>query len=227
MSLELVKELREKTGAGLVDCQKALAEGGGDVDKALRIMEHMRPARLATIGILGNHDYGSGWVVPEAANRLSRGLANLGVTMLRNEVAEVAGLQIAGMDDWWAGRFDPRASLAALDPERAALALVHNPDVLFLDEPTTGLDPASRMRVWEEVRRLNQQLGMTIFMTTQYLEEADELADRMVGLSLRHAALDQPFHQRRGVQVTSVQPLRDRRVVENRSGHQRRGQLQA
>jgi ABC-2 type transport system ATP-binding protein len=60
-----------------------------------------------------------------------------------------------------------------------AAALVHNPSVLFLDEPTTGLDPASRAKVWEEVRRLNVELGMTIFLTTQYLEEADELAHRV------------------------------------------------
>ena len=60
-----------------------------------------------------------------------------------------------------------------------AAALVHNPEVLFLDEPTTGLDPVSRARVWEEVRRLNEDLGMTIFLTTQYLEEADELAHRV------------------------------------------------
>ncbi|MAT96295.1 MAG: daunorubicin ABC transporter ATP-binding protein [Anaerolineaceae bacterium] len=60
-----------------------------------------------------------------------------------------------------------------------ALALVHKPDILFLDEPTTGLDPASRRDVWQEVRRLNKELGMTIFLTTQYLEEADELAERI------------------------------------------------
>jgi ABC-2 type transport system ATP-binding protein len=60
-----------------------------------------------------------------------------------------------------------------------AMALVHEPAILFLDEPTTGLDPASRRDIWHEVRRLNQQLGMTIFLTTQYLEEADELADRI------------------------------------------------
>ena len=60
-----------------------------------------------------------------------------------------------------------------------AAALVHNPEILFLDEPTTGLDPVSRARVWDEVRRLNVELGMTIFLTTQYLEEADELADRV------------------------------------------------
>ena len=59
-----------------------------------------------------------------------------------------------------------------------AAALVHNPQVLFLDEPTTGLDPASRARVWEEVRRLNAE-GITIFLTTQYLEEADALAHRV------------------------------------------------
>ena len=60
-----------------------------------------------------------------------------------------------------------------------AAALVHNPDVLFLDEPTTGLDPISRASVWQEVQRLNADLGMTILLTTQYLEEADELADRV------------------------------------------------
>jgi ABC-2 type transport system ATP-binding protein len=60
-----------------------------------------------------------------------------------------------------------------------ALALVHEPSVLFLDEPTTGLDPASRRDVWAEVRRLNARFGVTIFLTTQYLEEADELANRI------------------------------------------------
>ncbi len=60
-----------------------------------------------------------------------------------------------------------------------ALALVHEPRILFLDEPTTGLDPASRRDIWAEVRRLNAELGMTIFLTTQYLEEADEFADRV------------------------------------------------
>jgi ABC-2 type transport system ATP-binding protein len=60
-----------------------------------------------------------------------------------------------------------------------AMALVHEPEILFLDEPTTGLDPASRRDVWDEVRRLNRQLGMTIFLTTQYLEEADELAENV------------------------------------------------
>ncbi len=60
-----------------------------------------------------------------------------------------------------------------------ALALVHWPRVLFLDEPTTGLDPQSRTALWEEVARLVREEGMTVFLTTQYLEEADILADRV------------------------------------------------
>jgi ABC-2 type transport system ATP-binding protein len=59
-----------------------------------------------------------------------------------------------------------------------ATALVHSPQVLFLDEPTTGLDPASRLTVWDEVRRINTG-GTTVFLTTQYLEEADKLCDRL------------------------------------------------
>jgi ABC-2 type transport system ATP-binding protein len=60
-----------------------------------------------------------------------------------------------------------------------ALALVHHPSILFLDEPTTGLDPQSRSALWEEVRRLAADEGVTVFLTTQYLEEADVLADRV------------------------------------------------
>ena len=60
-----------------------------------------------------------------------------------------------------------------------AMALVHEPRILFLDEPTTGLDPQSRAALWEEVARLAHDEGMTVFLTTQYLEEADALADRI------------------------------------------------
>jgi ABC-2 type transport system ATP-binding protein len=60
-----------------------------------------------------------------------------------------------------------------------ASALVHEPRLLFLDEPTEGLDPASRVAVWQEVQRLNKQMGMTVFLTTHYLEEADRLADHV------------------------------------------------
>ncbi len=86
-----------------------------------------------------------------------------------------------------------------------ASALVHEPDVLFLDEPTTGLDPASRLTVWEEVRRINER-GTTVFLTTQYLEEADQLCDRIAiidgGLIVREgtpAYLRAELRERRGL----------------------------
>ena len=60
-----------------------------------------------------------------------------------------------------------------------ALALIHEPEVLFLDEPTTGLDPNSRAALWDEVRKLNRERGTTVFLTTQYMEEADQLAGRI------------------------------------------------
>jgi ABC-2 type transport system ATP-binding protein len=75
-----------------------------------------------------------------------------------------------------------------------ASALVHEPEVLFLDEPTTGLDPASRLTVWDEVRRINGR-GTTVFLTTQYLEEADQLCDRLAiidnGLIVREGTPDE------------------------------------
>ncbi len=88
--------------------------------------------RLATVGITGNHEYGPDWSHPEIANRLV-GIAEAGgIRMLRNQIADVEGLQIVGLDDLWAKRFDVAATLAAFDPSRAALALSHNPDTVDL-----------------------------------------------------------------------------------------------
>ena len=108
--------------------------------------------------------------------RLQGRLYRINRRALDQRVAELAELVDLGdaLDariETYSGGMRRRLDLAA--------ALVHNPDILFLDEPTTGLDPISRARVWAEVRRLNSELGMTIFLTTQYLEEADELADRV------------------------------------------------
>ncbi len=82
---------------------------------------------------------------------------------------------------------------------------MHEPEVLFLDEPTTGLDPASRLTVWEELRRINAR-GTTVFLTTQYLEEADQLCDRLAiidgGLIVREGTptrLKAELQQRRGL----------------------------
>ena len=82
------------------------------------------------------------------------------------ELTESADRRIKG----YSGGMKRRLDLAS--------ALVHEPEVLFLDEPTTGLDPASRLTVWDEVRRINAE-GTTVFLTTQYLEEADQLCDRL------------------------------------------------
>jgi ABC-2 type transport system ATP-binding protein len=60
-----------------------------------------------------------------------------------------------------------------------AIGLVHQPPLVFLDEPTTGLDPQSRSNMWEHIRRLRSDLGTTVFLTTHYLEEADALCDRV------------------------------------------------
>jgi ABC-2 type transport system ATP-binding protein len=84
-----------------------------------------------------------------------------------------------------------------------ASALVHRPDVLFLDEPTTGLDPSSRLTVWEEVRRINR-LGTTVFLTTQYLEEADHLCDRLAIIDGGRVVLE-------GTPTSLKQDLRDRK----------------
>lgn len=86
--------------------------------------------RLATFGILGNHDYGPNWSDPDLAMRLVERLRSAGIRVLRNEVAEVAGLQIAGMDDLWAGRFDPVRTFAAFDRSRPGIVLSHNPDTV-------------------------------------------------------------------------------------------------
>ncbi|WP_244502274.1 ABC transporter ATP-binding protein [Streptomyces oceani] len=61
-----------------------------------------------------------------------------------------------------------------------AMGLTHQPEILFLDEPTTGLDPGSRADLWDLVRRLRSELDMTVVLTTHYLDEADALADRLV-----------------------------------------------
>ena len=76
----------------------------------------------------------------------------------------------------------PTAALSGGQRRRLeiALGLVHCPEVLFLDEPTTGLDPASRAELWQLVRRIRRDHGTTVFLTTHYLDEADALCDRIV-----------------------------------------------
>ena len=95
-----------------------------------------------------------------------------------------------------------------------ASALVHEPEVLFLDEPTTGLDPASRLTVWDEVRRINER-GTTVFLTTQYLEEADQLCDRL-------AIIDDGLIVREGTPAQLKAELRERLGLDARADARRR-----
>ena len=60
------------------------------------------------------------------------------------------------------------------------MGLIHQPALVFLDEPTTGLDPQSRANLWEHIRALRDELGTTVFLTTHYLDEADALCDRIL-----------------------------------------------
>jgi predicted MPP superfamily phosphohydrolase len=95
-----------------------------------RVYTSFPRGRIATVGILGNHDYGIGWSQPEVAARVV-GIANRhGIDVLRNETRDVGGLQMVGMDDLWADRFDPVSAFARFDPAKPALALSHNPDTV-------------------------------------------------------------------------------------------------
>jgi ABC-2 type transport system ATP-binding protein len=123
-----------------------------------------------------------------------------GVTASEGHAIAERLLETVGLDD-----VDPKKRVGGYSGGMKrrldlALALAHDPLVLFLDEPTTGLDPASRMAIWEEVRRLNEDRGMTIFLTTQYLEEADKLADRVAIIDHgKIVALGTPEELKRGL----------------------------
>jgi ABC-2 type transport system ATP-binding protein len=101
------------------------------------------------------------------------GLSGRAVRARTDEMLGVVGLKDAGgrRVGTYSGGMRRRLDLAS--------ALIHDPQILFLDEPTAGLDPASRQSIWEEVGRMNREHGITVFLTTQYLEEADRLADRI------------------------------------------------
>ena len=104
----------------------------GMFEQMERVYAHFPRGRIATVGILGNHDYGAGWSHPEIAQRVAEVATSHGIKILRTEILDVGGLQIVGMDDLWARRFDPFAAFARLEPSRAALVLSHNPDTVDL-----------------------------------------------------------------------------------------------
>jgi len=101
-------------------------------DQVRSVYAEFPRGRLATLAILGNHDYGRAWSQPEIAQELTGIVGAYGITVLRNEVRDVDGLQIAGLDDLWAGCFRPLVPLRSLDARRAAIVLSHNPDTVDL-----------------------------------------------------------------------------------------------
>ncbi|MGW4638310.1 ABC transporter ATP-binding protein [Sphaerisporangium sp. NPDC004334] len=109
--------------------------------------------------------------------RLQARLYGMNAAAARSRVEALLGrLELAGMDA------RPAASLSGGQRRRVdiAMGLLHEPALLFLDEPTTGLDPQSRAGLWDHVRRLRAEHGLTVFLSTHYLEEADALCDRVL-----------------------------------------------
>lgn len=92
------------------------------------VLGALAPTPLGRFAVLGNHDYGAGWSQREAGDAVAAAAAAAGIRVLRNEVAESAGLQIAGIDDHWSPCGDIAKTMAAVDPARASLVLCHNPD---------------------------------------------------------------------------------------------------
>ena len=91
-----------------------------------------------------------------------------------------------------------------------AVGLIHVPELVFLDEPTTGLDPQARANLWQHIRGLREERGTTVFLTTHYLDEADALCDRI--LVIDHGAIVAERHARRAeVAGRRRRPHRDRR----------------
>jgi uncharacterized protein len=96
------------------------------------VLQHFPHGSLGTVAILGNHDYGPAWSHPEIAAEVARTASAAGITVLRNDATMCSGLQIVGLDDLWAGRYDSAGAFAAMDSQAATLVLTHNPDTVDL-----------------------------------------------------------------------------------------------
>lgn len=101
-------------------------------EQVAAVYRHLPTGTMATLAVLGNHDYGRNWSQPRIAGQVIEAVAPFGVSVLRNDIRDVEGLQIVGLDDLWAQAFNPSAALDRLVRGRAAIALSHNPDTADL-----------------------------------------------------------------------------------------------
>lgn len=111
-------------------------DGDEQLQNTYRVLEGLPQTELGIFAILGNHDYAEHFRAYDVANKLSAGLKDLNVRVLRNEVADVEGLQIAGIDDLYAGRARVGGTVKQVDYRRSCVALCHNPDLA--DDPGWG-----------------------------------------------------------------------------------------
>src|SRR6476660_6145703 len=207
---------------------------------------HVAPGEI--YGFLGPNGAGKSTTVLMLTTLLppTDGTARVGGYDVRSEGPKVrsvigAALQEAALDPLLTGRDHLRLQTMLQAIPRAerkvrgysggmkrrldlALARVQRPSILFLDEPTTGLDPQSRTALWEEVARLARDEGMTVFLTTQYLEEADVLADRIGIIDHGHIVAEGTPGRLKAeigsptVEVTPTEPESGGRLAELLSG---------
>src|SRR3989454_11920871 len=117
----------------------------------------------------------------------------------------IAGLLEAVELSQWAKKQVSNVSGGMRRRVEIARGLVHEPRVFFLDEPTTGLDPVSRVGVWEMLQRIKQQRDLTVLLTTHYMDEADKLCDRVAIVDHRELkALDSPLKLQTSIPVANV-----------------------
>jgi uncharacterized protein len=110
--------------------------GPDALGKLACLLAHSPHGRIATVGVLGNHDYGYGWDMKQVADRITHVTKDSGVTMLRNQAVQIAGLQFIGLDDFWGPYADPGTLVADKGVEGPTIVLAHNPDAA--DQPFWG-----------------------------------------------------------------------------------------
>lgn len=103
-------------------------ESSEQFDQLQSVIQHAPLGKLGTAAVLGNHDYGHGWAMPEVAEEISSILTGVGLTVLRNEIQDIAGLNIIGLDDLWGTNYNPSPIMGQVQPSHANLVLSHNPD---------------------------------------------------------------------------------------------------